>query len=96
MPFCRKASAIRSQGAHILLCVCCFGFWWRRPIHSKGARTAAASTSIGPRARLVCGHEFFVCVERLFTLAAQRMRSPKKHARAPTHRGSEGGLAAAA
>jgi hypothetical protein len=32
-------------------------FWWRRLIHSKGARTSA---------------------ERLFTLAAQRMRSPKK------------------
>jgi hypothetical protein len=27
-------------------------FWWRRLIHSKGARTAAASTPIGPRARL--------------------------------------------
>jgi hypothetical protein len=27
-------------------------FWWRGLIHSKGARTAAASTPIGPRARL--------------------------------------------
>jgi hypothetical protein len=27
-------------------------FWWRRLIHSKGARTSAASTPIGPRARL--------------------------------------------
>jgi hypothetical protein len=26
--------------------------WWRRPIHSKGARTSAASTPIGPLARL--------------------------------------------
>jgi hypothetical protein len=26
-------------------------FWWRRLIHSKGARTSAASTPIGPRAR---------------------------------------------
>jgi hypothetical protein len=29
-----------------------FFFWWRRLIHSKGARTAAASTPIGPRVRL--------------------------------------------
>jgi hypothetical protein len=29
-----------------------FFFGWRRLIHSKGARTAAASTPIGPRARL--------------------------------------------
>jgi hypothetical protein len=27
-------------------------FWWGRPIHSKGARTSAASAPIGPRARL--------------------------------------------
>jgi hypothetical protein len=33
---------------------------------------------------------FVVVGKVLHSLAARRMRSPKKHARAPTHRGSEG------
>jgi hypothetical protein len=38
--------ALMSRAAHF------FFLWWRKLIHSKGARTAATSTPIGPRARL--------------------------------------------
>jgi hypothetical protein len=48
--FWRKTASSSSLSATARLAVT---FWWRGIIHSKGARTADASTPIGPRAHAV-------------------------------------------